>query len=392
MTTAHAPLVVVAPDAFKGSLSAEEAAAALAEGVARAFSAGEAGSPIPEVRRVPMADGGEGTLDALLAAWGAGPRQAIAPDAIGRPRTARYGVSADGSLGVLELAEASGLPGVSDVAARPREAHTRGCGVVAVALLEAGVEEIVVCLGGSASTDGGAGFLRELGVRLLDGDGREVPEGGGALANVVRVDGRGLHPRARQVRWRLAVDVANPLVGPNGSAAVYGPQKGATPEDVSVLDAALADWARVIAIDPSTAGLGAAGGVPAGLLGVLGSSVVSISPGARLVAEAAGLPEALAGAHLVLTGEGGLDAQSTQGKVVGTVAALAAETNPLSPPPVVAIVGRVDLSHAQVRHMGLHAAFSIAPGPIVLDDLVAIATDRLRDVAAGVAGLSLRRR
>ncbi|ACQ81108.1 glycerate kinase [Beutenbergia cavernae DSM 12333] len=376
--TRSVPRVVVAPDSFKGSLAAADVAAAMADGVRSARSDAD-------VVACPMADGGEGTLDALLASWGVAPRAVDAPDALGRPGRARYGISADGRLGVLELAEASGLPTVADVAPRPRDADTTGSGVVARALLDAGVAEILVCLGGSASTDGGSGLLRGLGVRLLDDDGAELPPGGGGLARLAAVDDAALHPRARAVRWRLAVDVTNPLLGPAGAAAVYGPQKGAAPDDVAALDAALARWAAVIGADPAVPGTGAAGGVPAGLLGVLGADCVEITAGGLLVAEAVGLPVLLTGADLVLTGEGALDDQSVQGKVVGTIAELAG-----GHVPVVAIAGRVELDAGAVARAGLTAAFSIAPGPVPLETLLPRTAELVRETAAHVARLALR--
>ncbi len=373
---------MVAPDSFKGSLSAAEVAAVVADGV-------RAVAPAADVVLLPMADGGEGTLDALLAVWGTGARDVDALDAVGRPRTARYGVSADGRLGIVELAEASGLPGVSDAPLQPLLAHTLGTGAAAAAALDAGAEEIIVCLGGSASTDGGAGILTGLGARLLDASGAQVPDGGEGLAQVARLDLSGLHPRAARVRWRLAVDVTNPLHGDLGAAHVFGPQKGATPADVEYLDAALKHWAEVLERQTGVAvadlpGAGAAGGVPAGLVAVLGAE---LTPGATLVAEAVGLPAAIASADLVLTGEGSFDSQSVHGKVADAVGALAAAAP--GRPPVVVLAGRVLLPAAQTHAAGIAAAFSIAPGPIDLDELLNRTPARLADLAAMVTGLYL---
>ncbi|MCB7137121.1 glycerate kinase [Cellulosimicrobium marinum] len=388
LTAAHAERrlrVVVAPDSFKGSLSAAEVAHAVAAGVRDVV-------PDARVAELPMADGGEGTLDALLAVWGVPAREVATVDAIGRPRTARFGVSRDGRLGVVELAEASGLPQVSDVALQPLHAHTLGTGAAAAAVLDAGVEEVVVCLGGSASTDGGAGVLTGLGARLLDADGAQVPDGGEGLAQVARLDLSGLHPRARAVRWRLAVDVTNPLHGERGAAHVFGPQKGARPADVAFLDDALRRWAGVLApvAGQDVSGLpgaGAAGGVPAAMVGVLGAE---LEPGARLVAEAIGLPGAIAEADLVVTGEGSFDSQSVNGKVADAIGALAAETP--GRPPVVVLAGRVLLPADQARAAGIAAAFSIAPGPIALDELLDRTASRLTDLAATVTSLVLASR
>jgi glycerate kinase len=231
--------VVVAPDSFKGSLTASEVAACIADGV-------HAARPDAVVVRLPMADGGEGTLEALLAAWDVTARVIDTVDAIGRPRQARWAVSPDGRTGVVELAEASGLPHVGDAPLQPLHASTRGTGAVARAVLDAGVQEVLVCLGGSASTDGGAGILTGLGARLLDDDGSDVPDGGEGLARVTRIDLDGLHPRAREGRGRLAVDVTNPLAGEHGAAHVFGHQKGASEGDAAYLDDALRHWADVL--------------------------------------------------------------------------------------------------------------------------------------------------
>ncbi|MDR7384028.1 glycerate kinase [Promicromonospora iranensis] len=372
--------VVVCPDSFKGSLSAAEVASAIADGVLDA-------APDAVVIRLPMADGGEGTLDALLEVWGAEALVTATVDAIGRPAPARWAVSPDGRTAVVELAEASGLPGVSDAPLQPLHASTRGTGDVAQAALDAGVDEILLCLGGSASTDGGSGILTGLGARLLDAEGRQVPDGGEGLASVASLDLSGLHPRAREVRWRLAVDVTNPLVGEHGAAQVFGPQKGARDGAVEFLDDALRHWSEVLERETGVAvaelpGTGAAGGVPAGLIAVLGAEN---TPGAVLVAEAVGLPAALASADLVITGEGSFDSQSVNGKVADGVARLAAASP--ARPPVVVVAGQVLLPEAQARAAGIAAAFSIAPGPVELDDLIARTAPRLRDLAAAVTSL-----
>lgn len=374
--------VVVAPDSFKGSLTAADVAACVADGV-------HAARPDAVVTRLPMADGGEGTLDALLAAWQVTPRTIDTVDAVGRPCQARWAVSPDGRVGVVELAEASGLPHVADAPPQPLHAGTRGTGVVARAVLDAGVEEVLVCLGGSASTDGGAGILSGLGARLLDDDGAVVPDGGEGLARVARVDVTDLHPRAFQVRWRLAVDVTNPLVGEYGAAHVFGRQKGASDDDADYLDAALRRWADVLERETGVSthdlpGAGAAGGVPAGLIAVLDART---EQGALLVAEAIGLPEALAQADLVLTGEGSFDSQSVGGKVADGIARLAAASP--ARPPVVVIAGQVLLPAARIREAGIAAAFSIAPGPVELDELLNRTPARLTDLAAQIANLTL---
>lgn len=363
--------VVVCPDSFKGSLTAKEASAAIAAGVRLAV-------PDAEVIERPMADGGEGTMAVLAAAWGVEPVMVDAVDATGRPCQAAYALSPD-AVAIVELASASGLPAVSDEPLRPLDADTSGTGEVLAAALRAGAREVLLGVGGSASTDGGSGILRALGVRLLDASGREVPRGGRGLADVTSIDTTDLLPQARDARWRIAVDVTNPLVGPHGAAMVYGPQKGATHADLALLDAALTTWARVLGIDPATPGFGAAGGVPAGLAAVLGAT---LEPGATLVAKAIGLPAAIAGADLVITGEGRFDSQSLAGKVVAGVVAAAANV------PVIVLAGEVALEFGAYRSSGVTGALSITPGPASLDDLVRNTAAHLTEAAAATAALA----
>lgn len=380
MTSTPSPVIVVAPDSFKGSASAAQAAAAMARG-ARTVA-----GPDARILELPMADGGEGTLDALLAAWGTEPLTVGTTDALRRPCTARYGISPDGTTGIIEAAEANGLPQVSDVPLQPLVADTYGVGLIAACLLDAGVDELLVCIGGSATTDGGAGLLTALGVRFLNASGTPVAPGGGGLAAVAAVDHSGLHPRAWEVTWGIAVDVDNPLDGPRGAAAVFGPQKGATPEDVAALDAGLAHLAQVLRAGElaSSPGCGAAGGLPLALGALLGARMV---PGAELVSTAVGLPAALEGADVVLTGEGRLDSQSLGGKVVDAVRRTA---DPLAR--VVVIAGAVQLDAAACREAGLTAAFSIAPGPADLAGLQADAERLIEDTAAqACAALGLGR-
>ena len=351
--------VAIAPDSFKGSASALEIAEAMASGVR------EASSAVVDVRLTPMADGGEGTLDALLDAWAVPVRTCESIDALGRATTARYGLSPTW-VGVLEAAESNGLPKVSDRPLAPLTAHTYGVGQIALALLEDGCTEILLCLGGSATTDGGTGLLTALGARFLDDGGAPVPLGGGGLAQIHRIDVSGLDPRARSVRWRVACDVTNPLVGPHGAAAVFGPQKGATPQDVAALDVGLNRLADVVAAETGVEvrgvpGMGAAGGLAALLVALFNAELVA---GSALVAQTLGLREMLEGADLILTGEGHFDEQSLHGKVVDAVLANAPEGVP-----VVVIAGEVSLPGQVMREHGVSAAFAAARGPRSLAQL-----------------------
>ncbi|MER5641109.1 glycerate kinase [Kitasatospora sp. NPDC002227] len=299
--------VVLAPDSFKGTVTAADAARALADGWRSV-------RPADHLALRPMADGGEGTLAAVLAAHpGAAPTRVggcTGPD--GRPVDGEYALLPDGTA-VVELATASGLPLLSGPA--PLTATTRGTGELVAAALDAGARRLLIALGGSASTDGGAGLLAALGLQLLDADGVPLPDGGGALHRAHRLD-RGRFRAAPPGGVRLLTDVANPLLGPAGAAAVYGPQKGASPADVELLEAGLRRLSELLGGEPEQPGAGAAGGTAYGLTAAWGATV---TPGAVAVADLLGLDAALAGADLVVTGEGRFDATSLLGKVVGEV-------------------------------------------------------------------------
>jgi glycerate kinase len=373
--------VVVAPDSFKGSLAAAEVCAAVEAGVRRAV-------PHAEVTAVPMADGGEGTLDCFLRARGGDAVEVAAADPLGRPVKARYALSGDGRSAVVELAAASGLPLVEDVPPDPMNAATTGTGELIADAVRRGARDVLVCIGGSASTDGGTGLLRALGVRFLDAAGAELPPGGAALARLASIDDSAVPDAVRAARFRVACDVTNPLVGPDGAAAVFGPQKGASPGQVAELDAALTVFADVLAARGGPRvhdlpGAGAAGGTCGGLVGVLGAEP---SGGALLVAEAVGLPSALTGADLVITGEGRVDGQSAGGKVVSAVAALAQAHGV----PCVALAGGVAGPLGELHALGLTAAFSLANGPSTLDDLKTQAAPLLTAVAEQTTRLFTR--
>lgn len=295
--------VLIAPDSFKGSLTSVEVATALADGWREA-------RPDDEVLLAPLADGGEGTLVAIEAAGGWTWQRAGATDPIGRPLTARWLRSTDGLRAVVELAEASGLSRL-DIAERdPIGASTRGTGEVLAAVLDAGIRTITLGIGGSATTDGGAGILAALGAVVVEG----------------RVDLAGIDPRLADVELRIACDVTNPLLGPTGAAATYGPQKGATPAQVSALDRALDRYAHWLMHatgrdERATPGAGAAGGTAFGLLSVADRfRSVRLVPGVEVVMEETGLAAKLASSDLVLTGEGRIDAQTAFGKTALGVA------------------------------------------------------------------------
>jgi glycerate kinase len=346
--------VVVAPDKFEGSLTAGQAAQAIRAGLLRA-------RPDAEVVALPLGDGGAGTLEALLAAgFERVPVAASGPT--GEPVQAAIAVHDDRSF--VEMAEASGLKRLPGGRRAPLEATTYGTGELIRAALGRGVRRLVLGIGGSATTDGGAGMAAALGARFLDDTGAELPPGGAALLRLARVDTAGLDPRLREVEVTVAADVDNPLVGPEGAAHVFGPQKGAGPDEVLLLDSALRRYARVLAADlgvdlADTPGAGAAGGLGAGAIAFLGARIRS---GIELVLELVGFDQAVVAADLVVTGEGKLDAQSLRGKApVGVARAATAHGVP-----VVALAGVVEVAARELRAAGFeeaHALTELEPDP-----------------------------
>lgn len=329
--------VLVAPDKFRGTLTARQAAEAIETGWRRA-------RPDDVVDLVPMADGGEGTLDALVDAQGGRLVATTAAGPLGDPVDAAFGIveTADGLTGVVESARASGLALLGETRRDPLRTTTRGTGELILAALSAGARRMVVCLGGSATNDGGVGMAAALGIRFLDVHGRDVADGGAALLDLARIDGRGQHPAVAGTTFLGATDVENPLCGPAGASHVYGPQKGASPDDVFLLDRALAHLAAVVHHDLGIAlkdepGAGAAGGLGFGLLAFCGAR---LRRGVDVVMEAVDLGGRMEGAALVITGEGSLDTQSLYGKVPAGVIRLAE----LHSVPVAVLCGRSEVS------------------------------------------------
>ncbi|MGV9972757.1 glycerate kinase [Nocardia beijingensis] len=341
---ASAARVILAPDKFKGSLAAPEVAAALAAGLRRS-------APDAQIRQVPVADGGDGTVEAFVAA-GWTRVEVTAPGPTGVPRRTSY--ARHGSTAVVELAAVVGLAILPEGRLDPLGTSTYGLGVVLAHAMEHGVTEIVLGLGGSASTDGGAGMARALGVRILDAEGRELPLGGAALAQAARLDRSGLHPGVAGTTITLACDVDNPLLGPTGAAAVYGPQKGAGPAEVDLLDNALAAWAQLVGPEfARLPGAGAAGGTGFGALALLGARVRS---GIEVVLELLDFPALLATATLVVTGEGSLDQQSLHGKAPVGVCAAARKADV----PVIVVAGRTLLGSDDIRAAGFAGSYALA--------------------------------
>lgn len=368
--------IILAPQALKGSLDAEAVGQAMAEGVRIAL-------PDAEIAIIPVADGGEGTVRALVAATDGQLLHIRVTGPLGEPIEAEWGLLGTGTMvsgektAVIEMAAAAGLPLVPQARRNPLVTTTRGVGELLRAALDAGCTRILIGIGGSATNDGGAGMAQALGARLLDADEHELPPGGAALARLARIDVSGMDARLAQTAVRVASDVTNPLTGPEGASAVYGPQKGATPEMVAELDAALAHYAAILMRDlgadvANIPGVGAAGGLGAGLLAFARSELV---PGARLVFEALRFDERISGADLIFTAEGRLDAQTAYGKAVGAVA-VAGQRQGI---PVVAVAGAVAMDDAALRALGLSAALPLADGPLTLEESMARAADLTHD-------------
>jgi glycerate kinase len=367
--------VILAPDKFKGSLVAEQVAGALAAGLRAAV-------PGIAVATVPVADGGEGTVDAVVAAAGFRRLRALVSGPTGEPVAASFAVR--GETAVIESAAACGLSLLPGGVKAPLTATSFGAGQLIAAAVDAGCTRIVLGLGGSACTDGGAGLVQALGARLVNADGDPLMSGGAALAGISDLDITDLSARIKGIDITVACDVDNPLLGANGAAAVYGPQKGASPHDVRALDGALAEWSsavsRAIGTDEYATypGAGAAGGLGFAALALLGAR---LRPGIELMLELAGFAEMARGSRLIITGEGSLDAQSLRGKAPAGVARAARELAV----PVVAVSGVCELNAQQLQEAGFAAAYSLTDLEPDVDRCIAHAGPLLEVLAERVA-------
>lgn len=369
--------VLVAADKFKGSLTAVEVAERVTAGLRRVV-------PDVVVEALPVADGGDGTVAAAVAA-GFERREVRVAGPLGDPVTAAYALRGD--TAVVEMAEASGLQRLPEGVLAPLTASTYGSGELLRAALDAGARSIVFGVGGSATTDGGAGMLAALGARFLDADGEPVAPGGGGLAALASADLSGLDPRLAEVELVLASDVDNPLTGPKGAPAVYGPQKGASPDDVAALDAALAHFAEVLAGTESVGaraaeyaaspGAGAAGGIGYGAL-LLGAR---FRAGIEVMLDVLGFAPALERAGLVVTGEGSLDEQTLHGKAPAGVAAAARAAGK----EVVAVCGRLALPADALGRAGIRRAYPLTDVEPDVEKCIAEAGPILETVAEGIA-------
>jgi glycerate kinase len=372
--------VVAAPDKFKGTLTAAEAARAISAGWRRA-------DPAAEVDEVPVADGGEGTLEALVAALGGHTERVVVTGPLGDPVDAEFGLvdSPEGFLAVVEMASASGLRLISGERRDPMRASTRGTGELMLAAARHRPAGMIVCIGGSATNDGGAGMAQALGARLLDEHGRELTPGGSALRGLASIDATAFARELAAVDVVVASDVDNPLVGPTGASAMYGPQKGASPEQVASLDGALRHFAAVIHRDlgidvRDVPGAGAAGGLGAGLIAFLGARV---RPGFQVVAEALDLAGRFHSADVVVTGEGRFDDQTERGKAPAGVLRMAREAGCRS----VVIAGEVSGASPDAD-----LVFSLIDRAETREEAMSGAARLLEDAAAEAARASLEAR
>ncbi|MEB0040944.1 MULTISPECIES: glycerate kinase [unclassified Pseudomonas] len=368
--------IVIAPDSFKDSLSAQGVAVAVASGLADVW-------PDAELVQCPMADGGEGTIEAILAACDGQWMRAAVTGPLGDAVHAQWGWLEQSRTAIIEMAMASGLQLLTLEQRDACISTTHGTGELIGAALDAGAQRIILAIGGSATNDAGSGMLSALGARFLDAEGHRVAPGGIALAQVQRIELDGLDSRLRDVRFEVAADVDNPLCGLHGASHIFGPQKGASPQQVLELDAALDHFAdqsvAVLGRDlRDNPGCGAAGGMGFAAKAYLNAT---FRPGVEVVADLVGLAEALDGADLVITGEGRFDAQTLRGKTPFGVAKIAQRKGV----PVIVLAGTLGEGYAELYEHGISAAFAVTSGPMTLDHACRNAADLLHDRARDLA-------
>ncbi|WP_380183920.1 glycerate kinase [Kalamiella sp. sgz302252] len=370
--------IVIAPDSYKESLSAQQVATQIEQGFREIF-------PEAQYVKLPVADGGEGTVEAMVAATGGNLVRLNVTGPLGEEVEAFYGLSGDDSCAYIEMAAASGLELVPASRRDPLITTSYGTGELIRSALDKGVQHFIIGIGGSATNDGGAGMVQALGAKLLDSQGNDIGFGGGSLGDLAKIDTGELDPRIKNCRFEVACDVTNPLLGKEGASAVFGPQKGATPELVDKLDKALEHYAQIIRRDldidvlPIPGG-GAAGGMGAALHAFCGAE---LRRGIEIVTEALGLDELVKDATLVITGEGRIDSQTIHGKVPIGVAKVAKRYNK----PVIGIAGSLTKDVAVVHQHGLDAVFSVIYSICTLEDALANAADNVRMTARNIAAV-----
>ncbi|MGC3790813.1 glycerate kinase [Priestia aryabhattai] len=370
--------IVIAPDSFKESLTALHVCEAVEKGIKAHF-------PDVEISKVPMADGGEGTVQSLVDATGGQIIQAKVTGPLDKEVEAFYGILGDGNTAVIEMAAASGLHHVPVDKRNPLITTTRGTGELILKALDHKVKHIIIGIGGSATNDGGTGMAKALGAKLLDANGAEIKEGGGSLAQLASIDLTNLDSRLAEVKVEVACDVDNPLTGETGASAVFGPQKGATPDMVKQLDRNLAHYAAIVGKEmgihiQSIPGAGAAGGLGGGLLAFLS---VELKPGVDIVIKATQLESYIKNADLVITGEGRIDGQTIYGKTPIGVAKTAKKHSV----PVIAIAGSIGAGSEAVYEHGISALFSVVPGAVSLQEALEKADENIERTAKNVASV-----
>ena len=349
--------IVVAPDSFKGSLTAVEVADAIEQGIREIF-------PEAEIVKIPMADGGDGTVQCLVNATEGEILKEKVTGPLEDEVLASYGILGDKKTAVIEMAEASGLTLVPENKRNPLITTTYGTGQLIKAALDQGCRKMIIGIGGSATNDGGAGMVQALGVKLLDREGKEIGFGGGELKKVFRIDTKYLDNRLSETKVLVASDVSNPLCGPKGASWIYGPQKGATPEIIKELDESLAHFAEIVKRDlnkdvKDIPGAGAAGGLGASLMAFLDAE---LRPGIEIVIEIVRLEQAIKDADLVITGEGKIDSQTIYGKAPIGVARIAKKYNI----PVIAVAAIIGDDADIVHQYGINALIKISEPPMSL--------------------------
>ena len=372
--------IVLAPDSFKNSVTAIEASHAMRAGFEKFF-------PKATYVEVPMADGGEGTVQSMVDATGGRFLTAEVVNPLGQKVTAQYGILGDRETAVIEMAAASGIQFINEQTRNPLVTTTYGTGQLIEAAVKQGVKTIIIGLGGSATNDGGAGMAQALGVQLLNADQRALAFGGGALADLASIDATRMLPALADVKIVIASDVTNPLIGEKGASAVFGPQKGATPEMVAQLDQNLAHYAAIIERDlgisvAQTPGAGAAGGLGAGLLAF---TKAQLQPGVEIVIEKTQLKTAVADADIVITGEGGIDFQTQYGKTPIGVAQAVKAVNPQAT--VIAIAGNIGEGTDVLYDLGIDSIFCSTPGVMSLEKALANTKANLTQTSMNIARL-----
>ncbi len=370
------PKIVIAPNAFKGSLTAWEASCAVEEGIKR-------GLKKAETVKIPMADGGDGTVDAMVRAAGGSTLSRTVSGPFGEKVKSRYGILQGGKTAGIEMALASGLALVPEDKKNPMKADTRGTGELMLSAMDEKVERIIIGIGGSATNDGGSGMARALGVRFLDGKGNDLKPGGGELEKLESIDLSGIDPRIKTTEIIIASDVTNPLCGPRGASRVYAPQKGASPETAERLDKALLNYSRVIKKDigldiKDIPGSGAAGGLGAGLIAFSWGKMRS---GVGMMMEVSGFAEAVEGAFLVITGEGMIDIQTGYGKAPGEIARACRKKNI----PVIGVCGALGEGAENLYRRGFSSFFPITRAPCTVEYAMANAYSLLAGAAERLA-------